>query len=90
AALSALKPGQFIWSPQVAPDGPLVVLVDLHLQQAYVYRNGVRIGTTTISSGRKGHETPTGVFTILQKDADHRSNKYNNAAMPFMERLTWD
>ena len=90
AAMSALKPGQFIGSPQVAPDGPLVVLVDLHLQQAYVYRNGVRIGATTISSGRKGHETPTGVFTILQKDADHRSNKYNNAAMPFMERLTWD
>lgn len=90
ADIDALKPGQFIWQPQVAPEGPMVVVVDLGKQMAYVYRNGVRIGASTVSSGKKGHETPTGVFTILQKDADHRSNKYNNAAMPYMERLTWD
>jgi hypothetical protein len=40
--------------------------------------------------GQGGHETPTGVFTILQKDATHRSSVYNNAAMPYQQRLTWD
>jgi hypothetical protein len=55
-----------------------------------VYRNGVRIGVSTVSSGKPGHETPTGVFTILQKDAHHHSKKYDNAPMPFQERLTWD
>jgi len=56
----------------------------------HVYRNGVRIGLSTISSGKPGHETPTGVFTILQKKRMHRSNLYNDAPMPFMQRLTWD
>ncbi|MBS0456204.1 MAG: L,D-transpeptidase family protein [Proteobacteria bacterium] len=85
-----LKPGQFRWSPQIAPQGPLLIVVDLSAQLAYVYRNGVRIGLSTISSGKPGYETPTGVFTILQKDRKHHSNKYDNAPMPFMQRLTWD
>jgi hypothetical protein len=85
-----LRPGEFIWHPEVAPDGPVVVVISLDEQRAYVYRNGIAIGLATISSGRKGHETPPGVFTILQKDRDHRSNKYDDAPMPFMERLTWD
>jgi hypothetical protein len=85
-----LKPGDWVWSPAISPSGPLLVYVDLSRQIATVYRNGVRIAVSTISSGKPGHETPTGVFTILQKDADHHSNKYNNAAMPFQQRLTWD
>jgi hypothetical protein len=40
--------------------------------------------------GEEGHETPTGVFTILQKNEKHKSNIYNNAPMPYMQRLTWD
>ncbi len=86
----ALKPGQFVWDPSVAPDGPMVVVVSLSEQRAYIYRNGVEIGFTTVSTGRPGHETPTGIFTILQKDADHHSSLYNDAAMPDQERLTWD
>ncbi|EJL23389.1 hypothetical protein PMI01_04848 [Caulobacter sp. AP07] len=85
-----LKPGQWVWAPQIAPKGPLLVYVDLSRQLATVYRNGVRIAVSTISSGRAGYETPTGVFTILQKDADHKSNKYNSAPMPYQQRLTWD
>lgn len=85
-----LKPGQWVWAPAIAPKGPLLVLVDLASQRATIYRNGVRIGVSTVSTGKPGHETPTGVFTILQKDARHRSNKYNNAPMPFQQRLTWD
>lgn len=86
----ALKPGQWVWAPQVAPKGPVHVYVDLWRQLATVYRNGVRIGVTTISSGKPGHETPAGVFVILQKDANHHSSTYNNAPMKFQERLTWD
>lgn len=85
-----LKPGQWVWAPDIAPRGPVLVFVDLSKQTATVYRNGVRIGVSTISSGKPGHETPTGVFTILQKDAKHRSSTYNNAPMPFQQRLTWD
>jgi hypothetical protein len=85
-----LKPGEWVWAPTVAPLGPILVYVDLSKQRATVYRNGVRIGVSTISSGRDGYATPTGVFTILQKDADHRSNLYNNAPMFYQQRLTWD
>jgi hypothetical protein len=85
-----LKPGEFIWNPGVAPAGPIVVLVSLGEQRAYVYRNGVQIGVSTVSSGKSGYTTPTGVFVILQKDRDHHSSKYNNAAMPYTQRLTWD
>lgn len=87
---SQLKPGEFIWSPQAVPAGPLVMVISLDEQRAYVYRNGLRIGVSTVSTGKKGYETPTGVFTILQKKKDHKSNLYDDAPMPFMQRLTWD
>jgi len=86
----ALRRGEFLWHPEIAPAGPVVVVVSLEEQRAYVYRNGVGIGVSTISSGRRGHETPPGVFTILQKQVVHFSNKYDDAPMPYMERLTWD
>jgi lipoprotein-anchoring transpeptidase ErfK/SrfK len=86
----ALEPGEFLWLPEIAPAGPVVIVVSLPQQKAYVYRNGVRIAVSTVSTGKKGHETPTGVFTILQKKKDHRSNLYNDAPMPWMQRLTWD
>ena len=89
-AAETLEPGEWVWAPQIAPEGPVVVLVDLTSQLAFIYRNGVNIGVSTISSGKPGHETPTGVFQILQKDADHRSSTYNNAPMYYQERLTWD
>ena len=90
ADVRALKPGEFLWYPQIAPEGPVVLVVSLDEQRAYVYRNGIAIGVSTISSGKAGKDTPTGVFTILQKNKDHRSNLYNNAPMPYMQRLTWD
>ena len=89
-AASTLKPGEWVWAPEISPDGPVVVYVDLTRQTADVYRNGVRIGVTTVSTGKPGHETPTGIFKILQKDKWHHSSTYNNAPMYFQERLTWD
>lgn len=87
---ASLKPGEWVWAPDIAPKGPLLVYVDLSKQLATVYRNGVRIGVATVSSGKPGYQTPTGVFNILQKDAKHRSSKYNSAPMPYQQRLTWD
>jgi hypothetical protein len=87
--LAALKPGQWIWDGEIAPAGPMMLVVNLAVQQAWVYRNGLRIGASTVSSGKKGYRTPTGIFQILQKNKDHRSNLYNDAPMPYMQRLTW-
>jgi len=85
-----LRPGEFVWSPEVAPEGPLLLVVSVLEQRAFLYRNGVRIAVTTVSSGKAGKETPTGVFTILQKHKEHYSTLYDAAPMPFMQRLTWD
>jgi lipoprotein-anchoring transpeptidase ErfK/SrfK len=63
--------------------------VSLDDQIAYVYRNGVLIARSTVSSGAPGHETPTGVFTILEKNKVHESSIYKGAQMPNMQRLTW-
>ena len=68
----------------------MAVVVSLDEQRVHVYRNGIRIAVSTCSTGKPGHSTPTGVFVVLQKDADHRSSTYNNAPMPNMNRLTWD
>jgi hypothetical protein len=87
--IEQLKPGEYLWAPEIAPAGPVTVIVSLATQKAYAYRNGVPIGVSTVSTGSDGHATPTGVFTVLQKDADHVSNLYKDAKMPFMQRLTW-
>jgi len=84
-----MAPGQFAWQPQLSPSGPVLVLVDLDAQQLFVYRNGLRIARSSVSTGKPGFETPSGVFTILQKHREHYSNLYENAPMPFMQRLTW-
>ena len=86
---SQLKPGEWVWAESLAPRGPVLVYVDLDRQLATVYRNGIRIAASTISSGKPGFETPRGVFTILEKDEDHRSRTYDDAPMPFQQRLTW-
>ena len=84
-----LKAGQYVWAPELAADGPALVIVNLETQRLVMFRNGVPIAASTVSSGAPGHETPTGVFTILQKNKDHYSSTYNNAPMPNMQRLTW-
>ncbi len=90
ASYSTLDPGEFIWHPQAASSGNIEIVVSLPLQVAYVYRGGTLIGVSTVSTGKPGNETPTGSFQILQKRKVHHSNLYDNAPMPFMQRLTWD
>lgn len=88
-AAERLKAGEFLWAPDVAPEGPVLLVVSLATQRAVIYRNGVPIGITTVSTGRPGYRTPTGVFTVLERDVEHYSSLYNNAPMPYMQRLTW-
>jgi hypothetical protein len=87
--IDQLKQGEFLWMGDAFTSGPVVMVVSLTEQKAYLYRNGVLIGATTVSTGRPGHVTPTGVFTVLQKQKEHRSTIYDGAPMPYMERLTW-
>src|SRR5204862_2565227 len=88
-ATGQLKPGQYWWKPQLSPSGPLMVLVSVPQQTMHVYRNGILIGRSTVSTGSKGNATPGGVFSILEKKQEHYSRKYDNAPMPNMQRLTW-
>jgi lipoprotein-anchoring transpeptidase ErfK/SrfK len=88
--VGTLDPGAFVWHPERATAGPVEIVVSIPLQRVYVYRAGTLIGVSTVSTGRPGHATPLGRFDILEKDAEHYSNRYNNAPMPFMQRLTMD
>jgi hypothetical protein len=83
-----LSPGEFVWEPKAASTGPMFLVIDLTRQRVLLYRGGVPIAASTISSGSEGRETPTGVFTILQKEVVHRSRTYDDAPMPYMQRLT--
>jgi hypothetical protein len=89
ASAEEQKKQVFTWQPERSTKGPILIIVNIDDQVAFVYRNGIQIGQTPVSTGRPGYPTPTGVFSILGKDATHRSKKYQNAAMPYAERLTW-
>ncbi|OWK30839.1 L,D-transpeptidase family protein [Sphingomonas mucosissima] len=88
-AAASLPPGQYLWEQDVAA-GPVSILISIPDQKAYVYRGDSLVAVSTVSTGKEGKETPTGVFPILQKKQMHHSNLYDNAPMPFMQRLTWD
>lgn len=73
----------------VGNDAPLYVVVSRDDQNLTVYRGTEPVATSRVSTGKDGHVTPTGIYSILQKARFHRSNKYSNAPMPFMQRITW-
>ena len=82
-----LKPGGYWWAANAPKDGEIEVVISLEDQQAFVYRAGELIGISTISSGKPGKDTPPGIFPILEKKRMHHSRKYDNAPMPYMQRL---
>src|SRR5207244_4957500 len=69
----ALKPGEYWWHPEISPQGPLMVLVSIPEQTMHVYRNGVLIGRSTVSTGSKRHTTSGGVFSIIAKNQRQHS-----------------
>ncbi|HVH49715.1 MAG TPA: L,D-transpeptidase family protein [Sphingomicrobium sp.] len=82
-----LRPGRYLWRDVPESAGPERVVVSLGDQLAYLYRGDTLMAVTTISSGREKNPTPTGIFNILEKKPMHRSRKYDNAPMPFMQRI---
>lgn len=75
--------------PSSKPTEPLQLIVSLPDQRLDVYAGSARVASAPVSTGKPGHATPKGIFTILQKNKWHRSNIYSGAPMPYMQRLTW-
>ena len=82
-----LKPGDFRWASDIPAKGETRIVVDLLTQTAFVYRGEKVVGITTISSGKKGKETPLGFWSVLRKHKTYRSRKYDNAPMPFAQMI---
>ena len=82
-----LNPGQYLWAAAAPDSGETRIVVDLLTQMAYVYRGDALIGASTMSSAKTGHITPYGYWNILEKRPFYRSKKYDNAPMPWMERI---
>src|SRR5712672_3096249 len=68
---------------------PIMAIVSLHNQRITVYDANGWILRAPVSSGQKGRETPAGIFSVIQKEAEHYSNLYDDAYMPHMQRITW-
>jgi lipoprotein-anchoring transpeptidase ErfK/SrfK len=82
-----LKPGEYVWATATPPQGDTRIVVDLLTQMTYVYRGDQLLGASSMSSAKTDHITPYGNWTILEKRPFYRSKKYDNAPMPFMQRI---
>ena len=71
------------------PQGPLIIAVSIEQQKVRIYDTNGLFAESPVSTGMKGHSTPMGVFSVIQKHKMHRSNIYSNAPMPYMQRITW-
>ncbi|GAA4001172.1 L,D-transpeptidase family protein [Sphingomonas humi] len=80
----ALKPGQYRWAATI-PDAPAKVVIDRLQQLMFVYKGDTLVGVSTISSGKKGRETPLGFWKVFRKQVKGFSRKYDNAPMPYMQ-----
>ena len=70
------------------PSGPLHIIVSIHKQRVTLFADGKPFANAPVSTGTPGHPTPTGIFSVIQKNKHHVSNLYD-AAMPYMQRITW-
>ena len=82
-----LKPGKHVWR-DVPASGPQRVVISLDNQLAFLYRGNTLVAAAAISSGKKGKESPAGVFQVMTKKRMHHSRKYDNAPMPFSQFIT--
>ena len=71
------------------PVGPLVIAVSIDRQTLKIYDANGLYAESPVSTGMRGHSTPMGVFSVIQKNKYHRSNIYSGAPMPYMQRITW-
>jgi lipoprotein-anchoring transpeptidase ErfK/SrfK len=82
-----LKPGEYVWATSVPAEGDTRIVADLLTQMVYVYRGDKLLGASSMSSAKTGHITPYGYWSVLEKRPFYRSKKYDNAPMPFMQRI---
>ena len=82
-----LNPGQYVWATSVPAVGETRVVIDRLTQMAYVYRADKLVGAAHVSTAKQGHITPLGEWKVLEKRPFYRSKKYDNAPMPWMERI---
>jgi hypothetical protein len=82
-----LKPGQYLWRDVSEDAGPERVIIGLSDQVAYLYRGDTLVAVAKISTGTDNKPTPTGIFSVLDKRPLYRSKKYDNAPMPWMQRI---
>jgi len=68
---------------------PLMAVISLNDQRVTIYDAGGKILRAPVSTGRSGYETPAGIYSVIEKNREHYSNLYDDAAMPFMQRITW-
>jgi L,D-transpeptidase catalytic domain len=74
---------------KVLPKGPFEIIISLNDQHLSLYGSGGLIARAPVSTGMRGHPTPLGVFSVIEKQRWHRSNIYSAAPMPYMQRITW-
>jgi lipoprotein-anchoring transpeptidase ErfK/SrfK len=84
------RDAQRVEAVEARPVGePLMAIVSLSNQRVTVYDADGWILRAPVSSGQTGYETPAGVYSVIQKEEEHYSNLYDDASMPFMQRITW-
>lgn len=92
-SVAMMNPGDFLWNDDPASQqtaSGVRIVVSITDQKMYVYRGAKLMAVSAVSTGKPGHDTPTGDFKILQKQIKHRSSLYDDAPMPYMQRITWD
>ena len=82
-----LTPGQYVWADSIPDSGETRIVIDRLTQMAYVYRGEKLVGAATVSTATRGRITPLGFWSVLEKKRFYRSKKYDNAPMPFMQRI---
>ena len=85
--VSQIAANEFVWTDALPGDGDARVIVDLKEQMIYAYRGNILVGAASVSTGKAGKETQLGFWPILSKHKTYRSRKYDNAPMPFFQRM---
>jgi len=82
-----LKPGEYLWASAVPAEGDTRIVIDRMIQMAYAYRGDKLVGAASVSTAAKGRITPLGFWSVMEKRPFYRSKKYDNAPMPWMQRI---
>ncbi len=86
-ARAGLAPGEYLWATAVPAEGEPRLVIDRLTQMLYAYKGDRLVGAASISTAKQGMITPLGFWSVLEKKKFHRSRKYDNAPMPFMQRI---